>query len=320
MKNIWKATNHKLLPDFIIGGAMKSGTSTLHTILSHHPDIFIPSDEIHFFDIDNILQHPDFNFYENGKWVYQSMEKNPEKMWKWYHNKFEKHEHKIKGEDSTTYLASKIAAKRIGLQDKKIKIIFVLRQPTLRAYSNYLHLLRSGRATLNFHDTLHHDPFRILNRSLYLSQLKDFYAHIPKERIKILLFEDLIKDSKKVLKTVCDFLEIDSNNIPKEAYNTHVNKSLYPKNLDLFLRFNSFRRKKRKSPYNKILPFKSLNNKRDSLVYKLYFRINYLFNPLTVSPEPIPEETKVFLDEYFYKELKGIDELVGKEILSKWFK
>ena len=96
MKNIWKATNHKLLPDFIIGGAMKSGTSTLHTILSHHPDIFIPSDEIHFFDIDNILQHPDFNFYENGKWVYQSMEKNPEKMWKWYHNKFEKHEHKIK--------------------------------------------------------------------------------------------------------------------------------------------------------------------------------------------------------------------------------
>jgi hypothetical protein len=130
----------------------------------------------------------------------------------------------------------------------------------------------------------------------------------------------LIKDSKKVLKTVCDFLEIDSNNIPKEAYNTHVNKSLYPKNLDLFLRFNSFRRKKRKSPYNKILPFKSSNNKRDSLVYKLYFRINYLFNPLTVSPEPIPEETKVFLDEYFYKELKGIDELVGKEILSKWFK
>ena len=47
------------VPDFIIGGAPKCGTSSLHFILEAHPRIRIPKHEIHFFDVDDPLNHPD---------------------------------------------------------------------------------------------------------------------------------------------------------------------------------------------------------------------------------------------------------------------
>ena len=67
MNEIWKSSEPELLPDFIIGGAMKSGTTTLHNILNAHPRIFIPDGEVHFFDMDNVSQHSDFNFLPKKK-------------------------------------------------------------------------------------------------------------------------------------------------------------------------------------------------------------------------------------------------------------
>ena len=67
-------------------------------------------------------------------------------MWEFYSNKFKGKENFVKGEDSTVYLASKNAAKRISQQKKSIKIIINLRNPTKRTYSNYNHLLRTSRA------------------------------------------------------------------------------------------------------------------------------------------------------------------------------
>ncbi|TXE17122.1 sulfotransferase [Psychroserpens burtonensis] len=61
--NKWIATETNLLPNFTIGGAMKSGTSAKHRILMQHPKVFIPKKEAGFFDIDNILEHSDFNFF-----------------------------------------------------------------------------------------------------------------------------------------------------------------------------------------------------------------------------------------------------------------
>ncbi|WP_417858953.1 sulfotransferase [Xanthomarina gelatinilytica] len=95
--NNWIAPDTNLLPDFIIGGAMKSGTSTIHNILEKHPKVFIPKKEIGFFDIDNILEHSDFNFFTDNKWVSQSMDNDPEKMWRWYQEKFKGKETSLKG-------------------------------------------------------------------------------------------------------------------------------------------------------------------------------------------------------------------------------
>src|SRR5690554_3989443 len=106
MPTNWISKQPEKLPDFIIGGAMKSGTTTLHSILNKHPSVNMAHGELGFFDIDSILAHPDFHFFsdKNKDWTIQSMEENPEELWNWYYAQFE---HLIKkggliGEDSTT--------------------------------------------------------------------------------------------------------------------------------------------------------------------------------------------------------------------------
>ncbi len=246
--NNWITEDTNLLPDFIIGGAMKCGTTTLHAILNKHPKIFIPNEEVHFFDMDNILQHSDFNFYHNDTWTTQSMEKDPKLVWEWYQKKFKGNESLIKGEDSTTYLASRCAAERISMQKKEIKLLFLLRQPSERAYSNYSHLLRSGRATNSFEDTIRYNPFQVINRSLYKEQLESFYKNIPKERIKVILFEDLVKTPESTMKEVSTFLGVDYNEFPAGAFKTHSNKGRVPRNEKLHIKKISSFKKLWKSP------------------------------------------------------------------------
>ncbi|WP_417855006.1 sulfotransferase family protein [Xanthomarina gelatinilytica] len=319
--NNWIAPETDLLPDFIIGGAMKSGTSTIHRILDKHPKVFIPKKEIGFFDMDNILEHSDFNFFAENKWVSQSMEQDPKIMWDWYFEKYKGKKAFLKGEDSTTYLASKIAAKRISLQKKDIKLIFVLRQPSLRAYSNYYHLLRTGRATHSFEDTLRFNPFTVINRSLYKEQIENFYKFIPKSRIKIIVFEDLISNQEAVIRDLCEFLNLNYEELPSDVLNIHANKASVPKSMTLQFQKNALLRSLANAKYANDLPFKSLTEiKQRPFIVKAINKIHAKMNPkLAIKPPEIHPETKKFLDAYFYNQLLGLDELLEEEVLSKWF-
>lgn len=319
MKN-WISTETDLLPDFIIGGAMKCGTSTLHAILDKHPKIFIPREEIGFFDIDNILQHSDFNFYNNQTWTSQAMRKDPELVWKWYQEKFKGNETYIKGEDSTSYLSSRIAAERISIQKKEIKLVFLIRQPSLRTYSNYNHLLRTGRATYSFEDTIRFDPFQIVSRSLYKEQLENFYKYIPNGRIKVILFEDLIKEPELTIKEISTFIGIDYNEFPEGVLEIHSNKGKAPRNRKLHINKNLLLRSFGNRRYNNALPFKGPPVKKaNSIFARIINKLHDIINPPVPVTSKIRNETKTLLDNYFYNELIGIDELVNKDITSKWF-
>ncbi|GER59692.1 sulfotransferase [Patiriisocius marinus] len=317
----WIAPKINTLPDFIIGGAMKCGTTSLHTILNNHPDIYVPPGEIGFFDIDNILQHSDYSFYKDKNWFYQSMDKNPKELWEWYYNKFKDSRGLLVGEDSTTYLASKIAAKRIAKQEKKIKMIFILRQPSLRAYSNYWHLVRTGRVTETFENTLLHNPFQIINRSLYKEQLEYYYSLFPVSNIKVVLFEDLIKNFNEVTAEVCGFLGVDFNKIPKTYLEKHSNKSRMPKNYKLQLYKNSILRNYGNLHYLDQLPISyNVKAKPIPIIKKILNKIHKKVNPnIPESPPKINTETKQYLDQYFYNQLQGIDELLEKDVLKIWF-
>ena len=316
----WISSEPQSLPDFIIGGAMKCGTSTLHQILNEHPKIFIPTNEIGFFDMDNIIEHSDFNFYHNKRWTTQSIEKNPTLVWDWYHDKFRDHQDFIKGEDSTTYLASPKVAERIAMQNKDIKLLFLIRQPSLRTFSNYSHLLRTGKAVTTFEGTLRSTPYRILSRSLYKQQLERYYKHIPRERIKVIVFEDLISNPALVLQEVCGFLGIDYNEFAPEAITIHANKTSVPKNQWLQIKKNRMLRNLANARYSDQLPFKASSSSSFSIwLAKVINKMHATLNPLTKSKRTINPETKRFLDDYFYTELQGLNELVGQDVLSKWF-
>jgi hypothetical protein len=319
----WVSSDPSKLPDFIIVGAMKCGTTTLHSMLDTHPDVFIPKGELHFFDHDNIFEHHDFLMFNetNEYWNYPSLKKNPKEMWEWYTNKFKGKENLVKGEDSTIYLASENAAKRIAQQDKPIKIVINLRNPTKRAYSQYYHMLRSGRAMYSFEDTLKYAPHSIINRSLYKTQIENYLKYIPKKSIKFVIFEDFIKDPKATLKDVSKFLNIDFNKFESDVFKLHSNKSKLPRYTELQLFRNRNFRTFGNMFYKDHFPYVFKNTKtKDPLILRIIFKIHNLINPQKEkSPPPINVATKDFLNDFFKSELSGLNELVGKDVLGNWF-
>ena len=324
--HIWKSETPESLPDFIIGGAMKSGTTSLHAILQNHPDIAIAHDELGFFDMDSLLQHPDFHFYnkKNKQWTRQSMYEHPDALWNWYYSQFKdlkKNNVRLVGEDSTTYLCSEKAAKRISMQDKPIKLIFILRHPTKRTISNYLHLLKSGRAIYSLEDTLRYRPNSIIRRSLYKEQLGFYYKHIPFENIKVVLFEDLIENKSDCIKEVCDFLGVDFDKLEKTSLSIHSNKTRIPKNIKLQLFRNRLLRKSADYRYSKALPVQPDFLEKKPMFHRLVDKLHKKINPHKTDRKFVASAaTLSLLDDFFKSELQGFDELTKKDVLSKWFK
>ena len=294
--------NPENLPDFIIAGAMKSATTTLHSILNKHPDVYIPKGELHFFDMDNFFEHNDFYEYDkiNDKWYSWFDEQKLESRFAEYHELFKKHQNKIKGEDSTGYLASEQAFKRISFQKKEIKIIVMLRNPTSRTYSNYNHLLKRGKAFYSFEDTIQYLPNTILKRSMYKTQLENLFKYIPRDRVKIVIFENFLEEPKKTILDICDFLSLDFNKFNQNVFYEKSNSGQLP-------RFN-----KLKYIFSRNFPHFSLkfnlknriyetqSSRKDNLFIRLLFVIHNFINPVSVKNSKVMNPvTKDFLDSFF---------------------
>ena len=122
------------LPDLILVGAPKCGTTSLHAMLALHPDVFIPEYEVFFFDVDDVMIHPDFFFHRSGS-SFHDYEGEFEEYLAWYRSLFTSAEPgQIIGEDTTTYLCSHYAPTRIAELLPDVKLIALLRDPVDRAY------------------------------------------------------------------------------------------------------------------------------------------------------------------------------------------
>ena len=208
-----------VLPNFIIIGAMRSGTSSLYNYMIQHPNI-LPAykKEIHFFD---------WNYEKGIEWYkLKFKEKNYLKSF------LRKNNHVITGEASPSYLVHPLVPKRIFKFIPDVKLIVILRNPIDRAYSHYCLDVRNGNETLTFeqaieqeqertkwnYENLHKIKFdrKIIKRSfkkrgLYYNQLQNWMKVFPKEQMLILKSEDFFKNPNKILnQQVFKFL-----NLPK---------------------------------------------------------------------------------------------------------
>jgi hypothetical protein len=318
----WVAPENTRLPDFIICGAMKSGTSTVHSLLHKHPNVYIPDPEIHFFDIDDIFQHTDFYFQEDTEWIYPDISKNPKKYWKWYTSFFDDApENCLIGEDSTCYLPSTKAASRIALQSKPIKTIICLRHPTQRAYSQYWHMLRTGRAIFNFEDTIKFTPNYVLERSMYLTQVQEFMKHIPRERIFFFILEEFLADKETTIKKLADFLSLDYDDFPEGVLETHANRAKIPISVTLQAYKNRMLRGFGNVRYKSSLPFSENVKKKRSIVSGFFNILHSILNPRIPRKAPkMDAATKDFLDKFFQRELEGLGDIIGKDLDKIWFR
>lgn len=182
--------------DFIIAGAMKSGTTFLaNNILFHHPKIQIHRSEIHFFD-DMC----------GGKLNNCILKKYEEML---PHRKFD---NQLVGDKSPRYIYIDWVPEKIKQLQPHAKIIFCLRNPIYRAYSHYKHNVRAGRIQKKtFEDVIKEEllkypienakqsPYPHLHeyvrRGIYINQLKRFFDLFPREQLLVIDSEKMWKES-----------------------------------------------------------------------------------------------------------------------------
>lgn len=312
-----------VLPDFIIAGAMKCGTTTLHHILAHHPDIFIPEGEVNFYDIDNILQHYNFFAHNNGKWYWPDIHREKDKHLNWYNNFFEgASEGQVVGEDSTTYIASDIAPRRIMEINPDAKIILMLRDPASRCYSHYYHAFRMGRVAKSFEKSIIYESEPIMQRSMYKQQVENFLKFIPLKNLKIIVFEEFIKDIEKIIDELLEFIEVDKNKLSLTKIDTHKNKTALPAIFRLQLFKNRILKNITTSgAYVGALPNSTTMSLFDKTKFKSVNKIHELINPKVDKEKPkMKKETRIFLNEYFQNINKGLNGLCGYEVDKLWYK
>jgi hypothetical protein len=316
----WLCPDGHIVPDFIIAGAMKCGTSTVHELLNRHEKVFIPDSEINFFDIDDLFQHSDF-FSFNGAWHWPDFSTNPDSYWKWYQNFFKDAPADcLIGEDSTCYLPSAKAAKRIASQRKPIKIIICLRNPVDRAYSQYWHMLRTGRAMFSFEDTIRFTPEYVLQRSMYLEQVQRFTASFSRSQIFFFVLEDFLARKEQVISNLLYFLGLDKAQMPSNAIETHANSATLPRNIELCTWKNRILQSVGNTHYLGRLPFQTVNRKSIPWFVRGAERIHRKFNPLAPrNTPPMNDATKEFLMSFFQAELMGLSEIVGIDLENLWF-
>ncbi len=183
------------LPNALIGGAPKCGTTSLADALAGHPDIFIPyRKELSFF-------HADSN-YERGL--------------EWYERFFVEGSNKpIRLEATPDYLASRESCRRIRENLPGCKLIFLIRDPVERAHSHYWFRVRSGRESRTCAEALRDeqrspdDPNCYLIRyGQYAEQLRRYFDAFEREQILVMRFSALTRTPEASLRSVQEFLGV----------------------------------------------------------------------------------------------------------------
>lgn len=181
-------------PDFLLIGAMKAGTSTLHDTLARHPGLFLSTPkEPQFFSRDEVFA----------------------RGFAWYEGLFEAAGERPCGESSTCYSRwphHGEVAERIAAHLPDVRLIYQMRHPVERAYSHYRHLMQERIARdvgdlPSFEEMLEEDA-EILDASRYMQQIERFLAHYPRERFFFLLLEDLEREPDHTLGELQRFLGV----------------------------------------------------------------------------------------------------------------
>lgn len=304
-------------PDFIIGGAPKCGTTSLHFILDQHPKIGLPAEEIHYFDADDPITHPDFFFHKHGAMIhYDNRAENYEFLARYAAQFAPFADLPLVGEDSTTYLFSAVAPARIHARLPDVKLVFMLRNPVARAYSQYWHLVKSGRITCTFERALHEQPSVVLG-STYLSHLVRYRELFGADHVKVLLFEDFVADNQAAIDEVTDFLATDRMAVQPDA--SWFNKTYYPTTLRGQLALNRIGQHVVAWRYgNHLASRRGLGMRLRQKLHHLWFtRVNPVFLKAE-RPPPMREDTRTYLAEHFSRRNEGLSKFLGKDLAALW--
>lgn len=203
-----------MLPDFLIIGVPKAGTTALHVALASHPQLLLSKvKEPKYFLCD---ERPPAREYGPG-------DAHSLKEWIWrrdrYEALFDGPSHLLRGESTPFYLYDIAAHRRIAAAIPRVKLIVVLRDPVDRAHSNWLHLLADGLEPVgDFLTACELEDDRIQagwgafwhyrRLGLYGGQLERLFETFLPEQVHILRYRQLVEEPIRTLDEICVFLGV----------------------------------------------------------------------------------------------------------------
>lgn len=192
-------------PNFMLLGAAKAGTTSLHHYLIQHPAVYLPKEkEIQFFTDDAL--------YEKGTDYYLK------------HYFRGARDFVARGDATPIYFhRPEVVIPRLirhfGVEG--LKFVIILRNPVTRAWSHYQHMRRLGLESLEFEQALEQESermqqhplswFSYFSDGLYASQLRQWFDHFPRESFLVIVQDDLIREPRNVLGGIFGFLGCDPN-------------------------------------------------------------------------------------------------------------
>jgi hypothetical protein len=197
-----------MLPNFVCPGAQKSATTTLHDVLIQHPDVFLPDDkETHFFDRDDL--------YARGRDWYEQT---------WYGD-VDDESHV--GDITPRYMYYRFVPERLHeVLGDELRLIFMLRDPVERAYSQYWMHRSNGYETMSFRGAVdvelrrrrRLEPSEIARlerqgeirgyvaRGFYARQIERFLEYFPERRMLFVHFDRFVRDIPSQMERIFEFL------------------------------------------------------------------------------------------------------------------
>lgn len=248
------------LPDFIIIGAAKAGTSSLYAYLNEHPEIFMsPIKETNYFAYDGRLTK---NFL--GK---RAKTHFPIKSMEAYRALFIKaDEQQVLGEASPLYLESPVAANRIRKVLPDVGIIAILRNPADRAFSGYATAVRHGiQKPIDIYEALEYSSHYV-QVGFYHRKLSRYFELFDPARIKIYLLDDFKENGLSVVHDIFEFLGVNTSFSPNVQVKYNVGSS-FPKWFLVSKLLRYFRKYTHRPTIRQLIP-KSIINMGDRVQNK----------------------------------------------------
>ncbi len=187
------------LPNFLLIGAMKAGTTSLYHYFQGHPQVFVPE-----------YKAPEFFVAES----------NLRRGANWYRKQFAGAgpEAIAVGEASNAYAKHpKFAGvpQRIAAHIPHVRLVYIVRDPIARIRSHYQTRFAEGIERLPFEQAVFENPI-YLNYSRYALQIDQYLDYFPREQLLLITAEDLRSHRLETVQRVYDFLGVDSTFTPEE--------------------------------------------------------------------------------------------------------
>lgn len=300
-----------MLPNFLIIGAAKSGTTSLYLYLGQHPEIYVNAKEPSFF----AFAGEQVNF--TGPGDEHGLMRRIVTDFAAYQALFDGvTTERAFGEASVVYLYHPKAPHRIRQCIPDVKLIAILRNPVERAYSGYRHLRRDGREPLeDFNAALDAEESRIragwehqwhyARMGLYHTQLKRYYDLFPRRQIAVYTYDDLKKRPLDMIQGIFRFLDVDAQFTPDLSLKHNVSGKPRMPALHSFL----VKPNKVKDMVRPLLP-RAVRRKMGLMIKQ--------WNIIATSPKMSSTARQQLLD-FYREEIEQLQVLIDRD-LSHWLK